>query len=676
MVMNMKIFLSYPFSIEKFVRKIFKLISKHPQIEPYCYGECKKAGKWGSELGREIEKSEAIIIFCYESLDGTQGEEVNHALDSNKTILPVKFSNWDINNAVRFSAERKTMEKIEAFASINVDTPIDKINEKQLSQYTKEIIGALGNLIDNGLPEGYPFDYEKGIIELYDQGISEEYLSLGCPESWPEVTKNQGEIDNCLNEDEIGLYRDWDHQQNCLKTVEPLVIPAALSEFDISSLLEKGLSFPEAGPRKKLFYPYKDKKLKAAILVSGGIAPGINAVIEGIVERHLLYAEQGQYDDNFEIYGYLSGFEALHLPGNKYINLNRDVIKDITNLGGSILGTSRLPVLSDPGSYKRRESLERIVGRLINVDDIDILYIIGGDGSMKAAHSIYKTAMDQKYSLSVVAVPKTMDNDILWVWQSFGFLSAVEKAKEAIQLLYTEAKSNSRLCVIQLFGSDSGFVVAHAALASGVCDLILTPELPFNLKKISKYIQEKLQKRRKKSSHPTYGIIAMAETAIPLDGLEIIEKDLEFAKQLGITDKEIKAIKEFEKNERRVIGKTPDALRSVGLKLVSGVLQRDIQTKKIDGSYWSSYKVVTNEPRHLIRAIPPSTADITFGQRLGTLAVDCAMAGYTDFMISQWLTEFVMVPLGLVVLGRKRIPQSGIFLKSVRANTGQPADLT
>ena len=87
--------------------------------------------------------------------------------------------------------------------------------------------------------------------------------------------------------------------------------------------------------------------------------------------------------------------------------------------------------------------------------------------------------------------------------------------------------------------------------------------------------------------------------------------------------------------------------------------------------YWQTFRVFVNEPRHLIRAIFPSVSDVIFGQRLGMLAVDNAMAGYTDFMVSQWVTEYVLVPLELVVLGRKRVPENGIFWKSVLANTGQ-----
>jgi 6-phosphofructokinase len=131
------------------------------------------------------------------------------------------------------------------------------------------------------------------------------------------------------------------------------------------------------------------------------------------------------------------------------------------------------------------------------------------------------------------------------------------------------------------------------------------------------------------------------------------------------------------KSGKRIEGQTNDALRSAGLKIVSHGLQymlgRDDAGQFKDG--WDLLRVVKNEPRHLLRAIKPSCLDIIVGQRLGTLAVDNAVAGYTDFMISQWLTEYVLVPLRLVVLGRKRIPELGMFWKSVLAATGQPGDV-
>ena len=132
------------------------------------------------------------------------------------------------------------------------------------------------------------------------------------------------------------------------------------------------------------------------------------------------------------------------------------------------------------------------------------------------------------------------------------------------------------------------------------------------------------------------------------------------------------AIKNYMKlrnRNQRIQGQTNDYLRTAGLK----ILGRGIQELNID--WGKNFRVLMNEPRHLLRAIPPSTIDIIFGSRLGTLAVDNAMAGYYDVMISQWLTEFVLVPLKLVVLGRKRIPNNGVFWKSVLSKTGQPSNL-
>jgi 6-phosphofructokinase len=133
---------------------------------------------------------------------------------------------------------------------------------------------------------------------------------------------------------------------------------------------------------------------------------------------------------------------------------------------------------------------------------------------------------------------------------------------------------------------------------------------------------------------------------------------------------------EFAKHSRTP-GQTPDDLRSAGLKLISKVLEKSIRSnpRMNPRAYWKNFRVLTNEPRHLIRAIAPTSSDILLSQRLGTLAVDGAMAGYTDFMISQWLTEYVMVPLRLVILGRKRVPAQGIFYRSAIASTRQPSDL-
>jgi 6-phosphofructokinase 1 len=448
--------------------------------------------------------------------------------------------------------------------------------------------------------------------------------------------------------------------------------------------------FPEAGPRSHLcFSPSPDKRFKVAVLVVGGIAPGINAVIDGIVQRHWLYADKGKYPTGLEIHGLINGVHAF----DDLDNSHRLLVSDAKRLegiamrletpphaheGGSILGTCRDDeLMKEPG---RDTKLRDIVHQLRN---FDILYVIGGDGGMRMAHAIRSYAIAEGRTgdreLSVVAVPKTMDNDILWVWQSFGFMSAVEKAREVIEHVHTEITSNPRLGIVQLFGSVSGFVVSHAVVAGSTpnCYLALVPEVPFNLKKVATYLKTRLVGR---GTIPG-GLLVMAETALPTDALKILEeldKNHARSSEKGggepvLTEIEATAVREFlalQQDQKTLTGQTSDELRSACLKIVSRGLECLLKKDAKPGSRWSKLRVVTNEPRHIIRAIPPSCQDIITGRRLGSLAVDNAMAGYTDFMISQWLTEFVLVPLPLVVLGRKKIHREGIFWKSVLAKTG------
>jgi 6-phosphofructokinase 1 len=429
--------------------------------------------------------------------------------------------------------------------------------------------------------------------------------------------------------------------------------------------------------------------LKVGILVSGGIAPGINAVIDGIAQRHWLYAKQhavGRPHPGVEIYGLRDGFlskgriqHSVMLRADKQqpiVGWNGEVFDTPNHAheGGSILGTSRVGALLHAGN--RIDVFKEIDENLLN-SGLDILYLIGGDGSMKAAHALHQISHDnpkrvkQKKMLSVVAIPKTMDNDILWMWQSFGFLSAVEKAREVTEHLNTETQSNPRLCIVQLFGSDSGFVVSHTVLASatGHCNAALIPEVKFSMKGLISHLRRVLDNP---DGRPPHGIVVMAETAIPTDALSYIQDA-----NIALTEDEVEEIKRFSKmrdTKRRIEGQTEDALRSARLKIVSRGLLNYLPEGDPNRSE-QLLRVVTNEPRHQLRSIPPSCLDIILGQRLGTLAVDNAVAGYTDFMISQWLTEYVLVPLKLVVLGRKRIPETGIFWKSVLDKTRQPANM-
>ncbi len=526
---------------------------------------------------------------------------------------------------------------------------------------------------------------EKTFLE--DNKLRDKWLD-GCPAVWPKVQhwekeEKEKEIKNKSSKEGESYFR----------SKKAMVLAAALQKYhwdeeDESTILhdcpiKQGLTFPEAGPREMLYYPTEGKTLKVAVIVSGGIAPGINAVIDGITQRHYQYAQKLNYD--LEVHGLNNGFlafggllAATETLAEKKQNVNIEPnTSEAAAQGGSRLGTSRVDDLLKPG--KRLDMLGEMASSLIK--NYNILYIIGGDGSMKAAHALWNIAQGLgEKKLSIVTIPKTMDNDILWVWQTFGFLSAVEKAREVVEHLSTEVTSNPRLCVVQLFGSDSGFVVSHAVLASrtGICDAALIPEVKFSMTGLATYIKKRIHQRRDLGIPST--LIVMAETAVPTDAEDFINE-----KYIGLSDGEKDAIEEFDKlrkKGRRIQGQTNDFLRSAGLKIVKHGLDELLPKPEIvtptpflPPSFWKNMRVFSNEPRHLLRAIPPSCSDIINGQRLGMLAVDNALAGYTDFMISQWLTEFVLIPLDLVVLGRKRIPKSGIFWKSVLNKTGQPSDL-
>jgi 6-phosphofructokinase 1 len=545
------------------------------------------------------------------------------------------------------------------FPDGRIDTPVESVNET-LSEEEKKAIG-----------------------EIRDKWMR------GCPMEWRDVQDLTGNssraTQNLLSQDEIGAFRPRDARVlvKALTTVES--VNAGVKEFTLQ----------EAGPRKELYYPGRTNELTVGIIVSGGIAPGINAVIDGIVQRHFLYASQHGYLKGLKILGFRDGLLSLSKhprPQSVLLAPDRAAAGQAgcegaectaahAHEGGSILGTSRADALL--ASKDRASNLLHIDEKL---SDLDILYVIGGDGTMKAAHALYEISVRNKHRehpLSVIAIPKTMDNDVLWVWQSFGFMSAVEKAREIIDQLNTEVQSNPRLCVVQLFGSDSGFVVSHTVLAgpTGHCLVALIPEVTFSMtgkKGLIAYLRERLTLD---DGRPPHGIVLMAETAIPTDAHLYLTDDKKSDYFVNLTDKEKSAINEFidlRKQDRRIQGQTRDELRSAGLKIVSQGLEKAL---KLDSEgikrkrEWENLRVFCNEPRHLLRAIPPSCLDIIFGQRLGTLAVDNALAGFTDFMISQWLTEYVLVPLEMASLGRKRIPQKGMFWKSVLAKTRQPAVL-
>ncbi|XP_044397596.1 ATP-dependent 6-phosphofructokinase 5, chloroplastic isoform X3 [Triticum aestivum] len=216
-----------------------------------------------------------------------------------------------------------------------------------------------------------------------------------------------------------------------------------------------------AGPRKEIYY--EPEEVKAAIVTCGGLCPGLNDVIRQIVFTLEIYGVKN-------IVGIQFGYRGFFEKGLKEMPLSRDVVENINLAGGSFLGVSR-------GGAKTSEIVDSIQARRI-----DMLFVIGGNGSHAGANAIHEECRKRKLKVSVVAVPKTIDNDILFMDKTFGFDTAVEEAQRAINSAYIEARSAYHgVGLVKLMGRSTGFIAMHASLSSGQIDVCLIPEVSFTL---------------------------------------------------------------------------------------------------------------------------------------------------------------------------------------------------
>ncbi len=417
---------------------------------------------------------------------------------------------------------------------------------------------------------------------------------------------------------------------------------------------KKGCGLPaflEAGPRRRLFHR---PDCRAAVVTTGGIAPGLNAVVHAVVDRHHSYSQT-----HGTVLGAMNGFVGLRdLRGRGADTLHTDQTREWIDLGGSKLGNTREP------KQRTAEDFQAYIDRLadsVEGSGVRIVYVVGGDGSLFVAHHLAQAARSR--GISVVGIPKTMDNDVLWVPRSFGFDTAVQEAARAIDTLHVEAQSTRRIGIIEFFGAESGFVAAHAALASGRADLVLIPEMFLDtdgrplpdasvqalLDRLLEYVRDTIILR----PGERHGIVVIAE-GVPkiLAGRARIGGDL--------------------------IGTDEAAGQEPFLDLLSRYLS--------SGPGWPG--TFTNRPRHYIRAVAPNVHDRIYCERLGSVAVDAGLAGFTDVMVSKRMDQYVLVPLSLVVppapfdLGSSSPPCHGgqrylylrsTFWRQVEASTQQPS---
>lgn len=371
-------------------------------------------------------------------------------------------------------------------------------------------------------------------------------------------------------------------------------------------------NFTMAGPRGKIYFD--PSKLKCGMVTCGGLCPGLNDVIRAIVLS--LYHHYGVKT----IFGFRYGYEGLSSKhGHNLIELSLDLVEDIHQKGGTVLGSSRGPQdITD-----MVDTLERM--------NIGILFTIGGDGTLRGAQAISQEIAKRGLKISVVGIPKTIDNDISYIQQSFGFATAVSEARSAIYSAHMEAHgARNGVGLVKLMGRESGFIAAWATLTNSEVNFCLIPEITFSIEGFLSALGERLQNRG-------HAVIVVGEGA----GQELVGRS-----------------------------KERDASGNIKLVDIGIYLKERIKSYFNENGIEMSLKYI--DPSYIIRSMPANTTDSGFCLLLGHNAVHAGMAGYTNMVVGFWRDEFTYLPISLAVSEHKRIDPDGKLWRNVIASTGQP----
>ena len=378
------------------------------------------------------------------------------------------------------------------------------------------------------------------------------------------------------------------------------------------------LSFEVAGAREHIFF--NPAKTTAGIVTCGGLCPGLNDIIRGIVTQlHLRYGVTTTY-------GFRYGYEGL-VPkyGHTPMTLKPDNVSQIHNFGGSILGTSRGP--QDIGEMV--EFLEEM--------SCDILFVVGGDGTLRGADALTAEIKRRGLNKAVVGIPKTIDNDIMFLDKSFGFETAFGVAVQALKCAQSEALGSvNGVGLVKLMGRDSGFIASYASLAGSNVDFVLIPEVHFELDG-ARGLLESLRYRLAKHKS---AVIVVAEGA----GQELVKGE-----------------------------STTDASGNKRLADIGLYLKDRINAFFKERNMECNLKYI--DPSYMIRRVPATAADNFYCSQLAQHAVQAGMAGKTGMLVGRWHGAFIHLPITLATQGRRKVdPQSELW-HSVLESTGQPARL-
>lgn len=331
--------------------------------------------------------------------------------------------------------------------------------------------------------------------------------------------------------------------------------------------------------------------MRVGVLTGGGDVPGLNAAIRAVVKRGV-----GEYGHH--IVGFRNGWKGV-VDGDMY-QLTRTDIRNVLATGGTLLGTARFHPNGDDGG------IEAVMATIEN-EHIDALICIGGDGTLHAASTISAAGVP------IVAIPKTIDNDVWGTEYSIGFDTAVTIATDAVDRIHTTAESHNRVMIIEVMGRHAGWIAATAGIAGGA-ELVLAPEQPFDIEKIVRFLKHRHR------SHASFSIMVVAEGAVPAPG-----SAMDYEMQLG----------EF------------------GQILAGGISDR----LKAEIEERTGFDTRVTVLGHIQRGGSPTPADRILASRFGIAAIDAVTNGQTGVMTALNAGQIDLVPLSEVGGRVKHVPQ-------------------
>lgn len=414
-----------------------------------------------------------------------------------------------------------------------------------------------------------------------------------------------------------GLSRDWGAASSAwVCDTDCILLDDRVAAPELSGSHSERLSVELAGPRKEIYF--EPERTCLAIVTCGGLCPGINDVIRSIVmHAHYGYGVR-------RVIGIRYGYEGLNPTfGHEPVELTPDVVGKIQYLGGSVLCSSR--GMQDP---------RIMVDRLIELG-VQALFVVGGDGSQKGAREIFEEITRRKILISVIGIPKTIDNDLLYMDRSFGYYTAFSEAFRSLQVAHAEARGvRNGIGLVKLMGRDSGFIACSAALATAEVNFVLIPEAPFRLEGSTGFLR-RLEERLEARGH---AVVVVAEGA----GQELLPP----------------TPATFDASGNRHYGDIGVFLRD----RIAGhfkALKKDFCIKYLD-------------PGYQLRGVVATPEDRIFCLQLARHAIHAAMAGKTGMVVALWHQRYVHLPVHVVAGGRRKVDVEGELWRCVLESTGQP----